>query len=59
MVFRCNGTVECLDESDEENCDICTSDTWRCHDGLVGSSSLNFYAMLSEADFKKLCCWTD
>ena len=60
MMFRCNGTVECLDESDEENCDACTSDTWRCHDGLVGSCYLNFYVVLSEAEFKKskLFRWT-
>jgi len=27
---RCNGTWECPDEADEDNCDLCSADTFRC-----------------------------
>jgi len=30
---RCNGTMECFDNADEIDCNICTPDTFRCHDG--------------------------
>jgi len=33
LAARCNGTYECIDESDEESCSLCTEDTFSCSSG--------------------------
>jgi hypothetical protein len=32
---RCNGTAECDDESDEDDCAVCNQSTWPCSDNKV------------------------
>ncbi len=35
LCCRCNGTAECVDESDEDGCEVCGKETWTCSDNRV------------------------
>jgi hypothetical protein len=40
LVCRCNGTAECVDESDEDGCEVCGKETWTCSDNRVSPGIL-------------------
>ncbi len=49
LCCRCNGTAECVDESDEDGCEVCGKETWPCSDNRV---SLGFFTDLLLKNFQ-------
>jgi hypothetical protein len=48
ILSRCNGTVECLDESDEDDCAVCNDKTWTCADNQVNVMKVFYISKLNQ-----------